>query len=124
MIITKINKCSVTEENAWYLEVRKASPLTCIYLVIQITEEVEKKEYLSSGDSTCKGSVEEHNVACLRTSEKACVAKEVKEQEGDQWETWLHRSECHLIIQGLGEHWEGLNFILRLFNRFTTSIIQ
>jgi len=31
----------------------------CIYLVIEITEEVEKEEYPSSGDSTCKGPEEE-----------------------------------------------------------------
>lgn len=63
-------------------------------------------------------------MACVRTFEKACVAEEVKEQGGNQWETWLHRSERHLITQGLVERWEGLNFILRLFDRFTTSIVQ
>lgn len=44
-----------------------------IYLVIQITDEVEKEEYPSSGDSMCKGPVEEQSMAYLRTLEKACV---------------------------------------------------
>ena len=56
----------------------------CIYLVIKITEEVEKEEQPSSGDSTYKGPEKDQNMACLRTLEKACVAEEVKEQGGDQ----------------------------------------
>lgn len=47
-----------------------------VYLsMIQIIEEVEREDHSSSKDSVCKGPEEEKSVACLKTSEKAHVAK-------------------------------------------------